>query len=82
VERLPSPRRGSRLVLTKEWGAQGAAVRLRSGTKPVYVSPGHRVDLESAIALCLAWSTGRHRVPEPLQAADTLSKLARNEAAP
>lgn len=79
VERLPEPSRGSTVVLAKEWGAQGAAVRLRTGVKPVYVSPGHLVDLESAIALALRWSTGRHRVPEPLQAADTLSKLARRE---
>ncbi len=78
IERLPAPERGSVLVYTKEWGAEGAAVRLRSGVKPVYVSPGHRVDLSSAIALCLAWSTGRHKVPEPLQAADTCSKHARN----
>ena len=79
VEELPALERGSTLVYTKEWGAQGAAVRLRSGVKPVYVSPGHLVDLDSAIALCLDWSTGRHKVPEPLQAADTLSRVARNE---
>lgn len=77
IERSPGPLRGDYYVLTKEWGAEGAAVRLRSHAKPVYVSPGHRVDLPSALALALAWSTGRHRVPEPLQAADTLSKLAR-----
>ncbi|MDH4139850.1 MAG: endonuclease V [Coriobacteriia bacterium] len=82
VDRLPDKPRGSYFVLTKEWGAQGASIRLRTGTKPVYVSPGHRVDLDSAIALCLRWSTGRHRVPEPLQAADTLSKRARNEVSP
>lgn len=77
VERQPGLERGDFLVYTKEWGAEGAAIRLRAGTKPVYVSPGHLVDLASAIALALAWSTGRHRVPEPLSAADTLSKLAR-----
>jgi deoxyribonuclease V len=82
VEELPEPGRGNTLVYTKEWGAQGAALRLRNHSKPVYVSPGHLVDLESAIALCLAWSTGRHRVPEPLQRADTLSKVARNETRP
>jgi deoxyribonuclease V len=77
VERHPGLERGDFVVYTKEWGAEGAAIRLRAGTKPVYVSPGHLVDLPSAIALALAWSTGRHRVPEPLSAADTLSKLAR-----
>lgn len=77
IDRQPGPRRGDFYVLTKEWGAAGASIRLRSGSKQVYVSPGHLVDLESAIALALAWSSGAHRVPEPLQAADTGSKLAR-----
>ena len=80
IDHLPDAERGSYYVLTKEWGAAGAAVRLRTGVKPVYVSPGHLVDLDSALALALAWSTGRHKVPEPLQAADTLSKLARGRA--
>lgn len=78
IERLPGPQRGDLIVLTKEWGAQGAAVRLKDGVKPVYVSPGHLVDLPSAIALCLAWSSGEHRVPEPLAAAHTKSAKARN----
>ncbi|MFU8890367.1 MAG: endonuclease V [Anaerosomatales bacterium] len=78
IDRLPERTRGSYYVLTKEWGAAGASIRLRANAKPVYVSPGHLVNLASAIALSLAWSTGRHRVPEPLQAADTASKVARN----
>lgn len=77
IDASPGPHRGDYYILTKEWGAQGAAIRLRSHTKPVYVSPGHRCDLESAIALALAWSSGTHRVPEPLQRADTASKIAR-----
>ena len=81
IDHLPEPERGSYYILTKEWGAAGAAMRLRTGVKPVYVSPGHLVDLESALALALAWSTGHHKVPEPLQAADTLSKLARGRSA-
>ena len=80
IDHAPEAARGSYYVLTKEWGATGASLRLRAGVKPVYVSPGHLVDLESSIALALAWSTGRHKVPEPLQAADTLSRLARGRA--
>jgi deoxyribonuclease V len=76
IDHQPAEERGSYYVLTKEWGATGASIRLRSGSKAVYVSPGHRTDLDSAIALALRWSTGRHRVPEPLQAAHTLSRLA------
>ncbi len=81
IDRLPGPRRGDSYVLTKEWGAQGASVRLKSGVKPVYVSPGHLTDLDSAMKLALAWSTGRRKVPEPLAAAHTLSVTARGAGA-
>src|SRR5579859_1982917 len=47
----------------------GAAVRTRDGVKPVYVSQGHRVSLESAIRLSLAVSDGL-RIPRPTRAAD------------
>jgi deoxyribonuclease V len=80
VDRSPGPQRGDFYVLTKEWGAQGASARLKAGAKPVYVSPGHLTDLPSALALALAWSTGSHRVPEPLAAAHTASVRARNAA--
>jgi deoxyribonuclease V len=79
VVREPGKARGDHYVLTKEWGAQGAAIRLKARANPVYVSPGHLVDLPSAIALALLWSGGRHRVPDPLAAAHTASLLARNE---
>jgi deoxyribonuclease V len=46
----------------------GAAVRTRRGVSPVYVSIGHRVDLESAIALVLG-CCGRYRLPEPTRKA-------------
>ncbi len=78
IDRMPGPDRGDYYVLTKEWGAQGASIRLKAGVKPVYVSPGHLVDLDSAIAIALVWSSGRHRVPEPLAAAHTMSVRARN----
>ena len=80
IDRLPGPQRGDHYVLTKEWGAEGASARLKAGVKPVYVSPGHLVDLPGALALALAWSSGHHRVPEPLSAAHTLSVRARNAA--
>ena len=56
-----------------------ASTRLKAEANPVYVSPGHLVDLQSALALSLVWSSGRHRVPEPLAAAHTLSVEARRE---
>jgi deoxyribonuclease V len=41
----------------------GAAVRTRSGKRPVFVSVGHRVCLETAVALTLSLCRG-HRLPE------------------
>jgi deoxyribonuclease V len=41
----------------------GAALRTRRGTKPVYVSVGHKVDLETAIDFVLRCCT-RYRLPE------------------
>jgi deoxyribonuclease V len=78
IDHEPGPDRGDHYVLTKEWGAEGASIRLKARANPVYVSPGHLVDLPSAILLALAWSSGRHRVPEPLAAAHTRSLEVRN----
>jgi deoxyribonuclease V len=47
----------------------GAAVRTRTGVRPVYVSQGHRVSLETAIRLTLAVSDG-FRIPRPTRDAD------------
>jgi deoxyribonuclease V len=55
----------------------GAAVRTRSRVKPVYVSVGHRIGLESAIHWVLACGKG-YRLPEPQRQAH---RLASNTAA-
>lgn len=46
----------------------GAAVRTRTGSRPLYVSIGHRVDLPTAIELVLACCR-RYRLPEPTRLA-------------
>jgi deoxyribonuclease V len=51
----------------------GAVVRTRSEVTPVFVSIGHRVSLETAVALVLA-AAPRFRVPEPLRRADALAR--------
>jgi len=47
----------------------GAAVRTRSDTRPIYVSQGHRVSLETAVRLTLEVSGG-YRIPRPTRDAD------------
>jgi deoxyribonuclease V len=47
----------------------GAVLRTRTGVKPIYVSQGHRVSLETSIRLTLAVA-GSYRIPRPTRDAD------------
>jgi deoxyribonuclease V len=47
----------------------GAALRTRAGVKPVYVSQGHRISLESALRFLFSVCNGR-RIPQPTRDAD------------
>jgi deoxyribonuclease V len=47
----------------------GAAVRTRESVRPIYVSQGHRVSLETAIKLTLRLTSG-FRIPRPTRDAD------------
>lgn len=50
----------------------GAVLRSRAGVKPIYVSPGHRVGLETAVDRVMRCLT-RYRLPETTRAADALA---------
>lgn len=52
--------------------AVGAAVRRVDGIKQLYVSGGHRCDLQGAVDVVIA-GAGPYRIPEPLRAADLLT---------
>src|SRR2546426_7331452 len=51
----------------------GAAVRTRSHVKPMFISLGHRISLETSLHYVLACCKG-YRLPEPTRLADKLSK--------
>jgi len=58
----------------------GLVLRTRAKTRPVFVSIGHRIDLESARRLVLACCT-KYRIPEPTRQADIeVAKLKRRLA--
>ncbi len=61
--------RGAWVPLVHEARRVGAVVRTREGTKPIFVSTGHRVGLRSAIRFALACCCG-YRIPEPTRQAD------------
>jgi len=56
----------------------GAAVRTRDGVRPVYVSQGHRISLETAIRLTLEVSEG-YRIPRPIREADRFASEIKRE---
>jgi len=62
---------GSRAELRDQDEVIGAAVRTRTGVKPVFVSQGYRVSLETAVRLTLAVCDGV-RIPKPTREADHL----------
>jgi deoxyribonuclease V len=64
----PPPERGSFAPLLDREEVIGAILRTREGTKPVFISVGHRADLPSAVELVMH-CTGRYRLPEPIRAA-------------
>lgn len=69
----PAPERGSWTPIVLDGAVVGRALRTRSGTKPVYVSQGHRITLETATAEVLRLSP-RYRLPEPVRHADHLAR--------
>ncbi|WP_018655195.1 deoxyribonuclease V [Actinomadura flavalba] len=71
----PGPERGARAPLVHEGDEVGAALRTRTGVRPVFVSIGHRIDLDTACALTLRL-TPEYRLPETTRRADRLSRDA------
>lgn len=69
----PGIERGEWSPMTSGDEVIGAALRSRRATNPLFISTGHRVSLESAIDLVMR-CTGRYRLPEPIRAADRLSR--------
>lgn len=60
----PEEQKGSWTPLTDGNQVIGAVVRTRDGVRPVFVSVGHRVDLEAAVSLVLDCAI-KYRLPEP-----------------
>jgi deoxyribonuclease V len=68
--------RGATVPLIDHGEQVGVALRGRAGTKPLFVSPGHRVSIESAAAFVIACLT-KYRLPETTRAADGLASHGR-----
>jgi deoxyribonuclease V len=78
----PGEERGSWTPLLDKGETVGAALRTKTRVQPIFVSPGHLIDLEGAIELTLACDGG-YRQPEPTRRAHLLvNALRRGERAP
>ncbi|WP_431923897.1 endonuclease V [Micromonospora wenchangensis] len=71
----PGPRRGDTAALVDAGEVVGRVLRTRDGVKPVFVSVGHRMGLDNAVAQVLAL-TPRYRLPETTRTADRLCRAA------
>ncbi len=75
----PGRKKGSATPLCWQGQAVGWILRTRTGIKPLYVSPGHRVSLADCREIVLGCVRG-YRLPEPLRRADRLSRQRRSDS--
>ena len=64
----PGPERGEWVELVDKQDTIGVVLRTRTNVKPMYISIGHRINLESAIRWVLNCGKG-YRLPEPTRLA-------------
>lgn len=74
--RAPGLARGSAEPLLDGKERIGTVLRTRTGVKPLYVSPGHRVSHEGAVDWVMRTTT-RYRLPEPVRKADRVASRQR-----
>lgn len=67
--REPGPNRGDRSPLVYRGRQVGVILRTRDRVKPIFVSPGHKVSLRTAVKIALH-CVEKFRVPKPTREAD------------
>lgn len=72
----PGPEVGAWSPLVYHRREVGIVLRTRSKVKPLFISVGHRMDIDSARRIVLACGRG-YRLPEPTRQADRLTKIER-----
>jgi len=76
--REPDGEKGSFSYLYDDDEVIGAVVRTRRGVKPVFVSPGHLMDVDTAVRMVLM-ATRKYRLPEPTRQAHILVNQLRGQ---
>src|SRR5205814_1796973 len=68
----PGPNLGDFSLLRDGEEVIGAVLRTKAGTKPVFVSVGHKISLDTAITMVVNCLRG-YRLPEPTRVADIIA---------
>ena len=72
----PGRRKGDWSPLALKGADVGGVVRTKNDVKPVFVSPGHLIDIKSSIDIILQCA-GKYRLPEPTRQAHLLVNRVR-----
>jgi len=75
-DQVPELTAGSHKPLIYKGKQVGLILRTRSGIKPLYLSPGHRITLPESLEITLGCVT-TYRLPLPVRQADLLSRRLR-----
>ena len=75
----PSEAKGAQTPLFDDMIEIGRVLRTRDKVRPMFVSPGHKVDIQTSAEIVLACSRG-YRLPEPTRQAHLLSNQVRAAA--
>jgi len=70
----PGQQKGNCTDLCYAGKVVGAVLRTKPWVRPLFVSPGHRIDIADAVKVVLG-CTQKYRLPEPLRKADYLTKV-------
>lgn len=74
----PSPKKGNWSFLKYNGEIVGAVLRTKDNVRPLFVSPGNRIDLRGSLEIVLG-CIRKYRIPEPLRRADFISKKIKRE---
>lgn len=74
----PDKTKGSYSPLFFNGKKVGVVVRSKDGVKPLFISPGNRIDIKSSTEVIL-WFCSRYRLPDPIRLIDMRTKALRKE---
>ncbi|HXX57674.1 MAG TPA: deoxyribonuclease V [Thermodesulfovibrionales bacterium] len=74
----PGKNRGEWSPLRYNGKIVGSVLRTRDNTRALFVSPGHKINIEECREIVLNCATG-YRIPEPLRRADRISRALKRK---